>query len=315
MFPEPLGYVFYKSLHFIYTSKINRAKKLLSRLPFDKAKIELDLRRLDINLTPTLFLNPYDEGISADLFAWRFREPVNTYMIYNFLQKEKRNIDAVIDIGSNIGYFALLESISKVPLILAIEPIPETFRILQKNLESRNAKALNVAISKKRGTMTMYVPIKLNLATAIRDAVTVEAPLKYTIKIQALRMKDIMKDERLESGNVVVRMDLEGYEKIIIDDIPNSVYALLFEFHSPLLKYNQSKLLIEKLKKKGFQIEYLLIDPKGLEPMVKLLGIKAFLRLYEKRANKPIFHYPSPNIIERTIRKQKTCPHIFARRK
>ena len=121
-----------------YKWKIEKAKEKLSRLPAEKAAVELDFKSLDMVSKVnehTLFLNPMDEGLSAQLYSWRFREPLNTHFLSKFIVDEEQNIDAVIDIGSNIGYFPLVEIVSGAPQVIAIEPVPETYLFLKKNLE------------------------------------------------------------------------------------------------------------------------------------------------------------------------------------
>ena len=68
--------------------KIEKAKEELSRLPIEKAAIELDFKSLDVVpkvKDKTLYLNPMDEGLSAQLYAWRLREPINTHFLCDFI--------------------------------------------------------------------------------------------------------------------------------------------------------------------------------------------------------------------------------------
>jgi len=60
-------------LAYFHKLKIKKAKEKLSRLPAEKAAIELDFKSLDV--VPkvneqTLYLNPMDEGLSAQIYAW-----------------------------------------------------------------------------------------------------------------------------------------------------------------------------------------------------------------------------------------------------
>ena len=89
-----------------------RSLKKLCELSTEEAKVELDFKWLHILAETrdyTLYLNPNDERLSVDLYAWKFREQINTYMLSKFISEEKENIDTVLDIGSNIGYFPLME--------------------------------------------------------------------------------------------------------------------------------------------------------------------------------------------------------------
>jgi len=201
---------------------IEKAKEKLSRLPIEKAAIELDFKSLDV--VPkvnerTLYLNPMDEGLSAQLYAWRLREPINTYFLCDFIAHEERNMDAVIDIGGNIGYFPLVEIVSGAPQVIAIEPVPETYIFLKKNMERfDNIRTLNVAVSDKKETVKMYIPSQRNLATIFGDTdylKMVKATINEILDLQALPLEDILKTENMNGKRALIRMDVEGFEKNI----------------------------------------------------------------------------------------------------
>jgi len=302
-----------KILKSLYFKKINEAKKALSMLPPEKAKIYIDYETLGMRLPKRdFFVNPNDEGISADLYAYKFREPVNTHMIYDFLSSEKDNIDVVIDIGSNIGYFAFLESLCGFSVI-AVEPVPETVHVLKRNLGPHD-KLLNVAVANRKGKERLYVPTKRNVATLIKDAATIEAPLEYIIDVPTVTVTGLIKEEMLETANVVLRMDIEGYEEEVLQGIPKSVYAILFELHPHILGVEMSKRLIRNLQSGGFSIEHLIIDPKGAAPLVNLFGLKLFIRLCEIKGSKRVYTNPTINEIDSVIQSPTVCPHIFAKR-
>jgi len=133
--------------------------------------------------------------------------------------------------------------------------------------------------------------------------------------VQATTLKKIIKQENLENANVVVRMDLEGYEKKVIDTLPDNIYALLFEFHIPVLGYQESKQLLQTIKKNGFDIEYLIDNPKGYTPVVKYTSLKTYLQLSNIIGKKRLYYRPKQAVIERLLRAGKACPEILAKRK
>src|SRR3989344_4906353 len=67
-----------------------------------------------------------DEGISADLALDGVREPMSTKTV----KEEVKHGYTVIEIGANIGYYALMESglVGNRGRIYAIEPSPNNFR-------------------------------------------------------------------------------------------------------------------------------------------------------------------------------------------
>ena len=313
-----MGYLS-KALVRYYGWKAEKAKRKLKKLPLSEAKIKLDLKSLHI--TPkgtencTLYLNPLDEGLSVDLYVWGFREPMNTFLLHKFMEDEKENIDAVIDVGSNIGYFPLIEMISEAKQIIAIEPIKETFLILQRNMkEFKNVKALNIAISDKNEIVKMTVPEKLNLAKVLRDEAEEETSEK-TMDIHAFPLRDIIESEGLKGANVLVRMDVEGFEKVILREIPDEVYGLSFELHSDIMSFHDSFGLIEKLLRLNYRIKIAsryASARAALYPLIKRFGLNNALSIYQKLSSKRRLALEHDfNSIVNWI-KQKEYIHIFA---
>ncbi len=299
--------------------KIEKAKEKLSRLPLEKAVIELDFKSLDVVPKVNerrLYLNPRDEGLSAQLYAWKLREPINTHFLCDFIAHEERNMDAIIDIGGNIGYFPLIEIVSGAPKVIAIEPVPETYTFLKKNMERfDNIRTLNVAVSDKKEKVKMYVPSQRNLATIFGDTdylKMAKATIKEIVEVQALPLEDILKTENLKGKRALIRMDIEGFEKNITKKLPDEIYALSFELHAPILGYDSTTALIENLRKSGYKIRLMIRELDGIGPIVKLLGVKKALRFYESLVETRVFHEPSMSLVKEVIKKQKENPHIFA---
>ena len=98
-------------------------------------------RNLDLSESKEIEINNYkmktianDKGISSELLIYGNHEPLTTKII---LEELSENMNCV-DIGSNIGYYAVIESnmIGESGKIFAIEPSPINFPILKLNLDS-----------------------------------------------------------------------------------------------------------------------------------------------------------------------------------
>jgi FkbM family methyltransferase len=294
-------------------NQLRKSYEKFSQLSSEEAKIVLDLKKLGIPHNPELFINPEDKGLSAQLYAWGFREPVNTVCIYNFLRREKNKIDALIDIGANIGYFSIIAHISQIENIIAIEPVPQTFDVLRKNTKKRKIRTLNIAISNKTGKIKMYIPDKFNLAIPIPSEINGKR-LKNIVTVEAKSIEEIMQQENLESSKVILRMDIEGYEKKVIDALPDNIYALIFEFHIPILGAKKSKELLYTLKNKGFSIEYLVDNPKGYEQIVKYTTFEIYLKLFEMMGKRRLYYRPKKLVLDQLIEAGKACPEIIAKK-
>lgn len=302
-----------------YKRKIQKAKEKLIDLPAEQASVKLDFKSLEITSKLgeyKFYLNPMDEGLSAQLYAWKFREPLNTHFLSRFISNEKQNIDIVVDIGSNIGYFPLIEIVSGAPQVIAIEPIPETYLFLKKNLDRfENTRMLNIAVSDKKEIVKMYVPTQMNLATIFVNTAYLkmaEASIKEIVDVQALTFEDLLETENLAGMNVLIRMDIEGFEKNVVKKLPEEVYGLSFELHSYILGYYETTALMKKLRRLGYKVQLMVRELGKLAPIIKFLGVRRALRLYESLVGTRVFYEPSIEIIKNTIKEQRENPHIFA---
>ena len=101
----------------------------------------------------TMFLNPSDGIISAEIARAHFYELDVTPVFESYLSGAK----VVVDAGANIGWFTLVAG-KKAPtgaVVLAFEPNATNFWYLAKSIEANhfsNVKTFNVALSDRVGT-------------------------------------------------------------------------------------------------------------------------------------------------------------------
>ncbi len=161
----------------------------------------------------------------------------------------------------------------------------------------------------------MYVPKKRNLATILVNKAYLkmaETAINEIMDVPSLSLENVLETENLRGTNVLIRMDIEGFEKNIVGKLPDDVYGLSFELHSYILGYHSATALIEKLRERGYEIQMMIRELDGLAPTIRLLGLKKALRLYESLVETRVFHNPSMHLIKNTIKKQRENPHIFA---
>ncbi len=296
------------------------AKKKLSKLSIDEAKVRLDLKAVNIKekWDHNLHLNPEDEGISTDLYAWRYREPLYINMLYNFLKKENDNIDCVADIGSNIGYFPFLELISTTKKILAIEPVSETFQLLKKNVERfKNVTAINIAISNKKEELQIHIPNQANLATMLVDNLKFDPGMfvKKIENVQALSIKDLVESYGLQNSNIVLRMDVEGFEEKILREIPKEVYGITYELHPRFAGDEVPADLLERIIGNGFRLwgaaQSQLV---GVVVLTRYMGLSRAVKLFKRMTNKQQIFLEEDLKDLKTVRKlviEGQCTHMF----
>ncbi|HEU6441172.1 MAG TPA: FkbM family methyltransferase [Microvirga sp.] len=137
-----------------------------------------------------------------------------------------------IDVGSNVGWYALLVARKVAPSarILAVEPQPEIFDRLVHNIRLNpfgTIKAVACAVADKTGELTLFLD-PLNKGEA--SLKIVNSSQTDTIRVPAVTLLDLVKREgftRLDA----VKLDVEGAEDLILDpffrDAPDALYPSL----------------------------------------------------------------------------------------
>jgi FkbM family methyltransferase len=259
----------------------------------------------------TLEVNPRDEGLSTQLYALRFREPLNMCILSRFIRDHK--FDTVVDVGSNVGFFPLVEHASNAKSIVAIEPVPETYKFLVENTKRyRNISTYNFAVGSKSGTALMYVPNYRNLATLVGDAVPKNMEMQNAFRLEKTIKVKVESLKKFVTGydHVLVRMDIEGYEKEVTKTLPIEVHGLAFEMHSYILGVNGAYDLIKNLWQQGFKIETYITGHGGsFSTLTKVLGIENATKLYSLTGKKFVHHNPTKNSVKKLIAHNG---HVFA---
>lgn len=192
-------------------------------------------------------LNMNDTGIHRDLFLDGIREPVATAEIMSILSKD----DVVLEIGANIGYYALIEArICKH--VYAVEPHPDNVRSLERHVELNNYKNIEihpVAIGSHTGTAALNVSDKSNWHTFVeRKGKTRQ------IEVPMFRGDDFLKDKRPVN---FLRMDVEGYELEVLKGLKetlgdNHLKRIFLELHGDVLATEEIQKLLDILKNSSF---------------------------------------------------------------
>jgi FkbM family methyltransferase len=214
-----------------------------------------------------MYLDLADEGISHDLIIDGIREANS---VETFKQEVKEG-DVVVDIGANIGYYALLEArlVGNNGKIYAIEPVRQNVELLRKNIEINgysNIMSYELAIGDVNGVNSMYITKQRNKHT-FREVVGTRKEKYVTgkIDVEVVTLDDFLQNKLYPN---VIRMDVEGYEYQIIKGMKNTLQKKLplkifVEFHFHLLKQHESIEILETLKDAGFRLADVALD-KGL---------------------------------------------------
>lgn len=277
----------------------------------NKNKLKIKLKLKKIGLPEQSFnLNPQDEGLSNQLLKYGIREPINSYFLVKEMKSRKPH---VLDVGGNIGYFPIIEALSNVESISVYEPVKENFEYLLKNLAPfNNVKCYNKGIGEKNKTTKIYITNRRNNACVEPCYQYMEEnsiTIKQTEEIQLVTLADACQE--IQGTNILCRMDVEGYEKKILTNIPEKIRGLSFEFHTKIIGRIQSIELINKLEREGFQITLMTRELEGMMRLFKIFGFTLF-KIYNQFKEKRIYHYPTKTEIIKIIKLMRENPHIFA---
>jgi len=237
---------------------------------------KIDFKVLGLGGDKKLLLNPNDRGFSREFHSYGFREPLNTMFIYKIV-KEKKPI--ILDIGSNLGYFALIELEAGAKHVIAVEPVPETFRFLCENLKGYdNVTPLNLLVSDKEEISEFYIGDELNRSSLLPDFTEdLGCKIKEKLTIKTLPLSRLVK----EYGANMIRMDVEGYEyRILSGKIDDQITTICMEFHVPLFQKNEAISLLKNLFNQGFKSRFFIRTLfYQYYPFLVTLGVSPTLKL------------------------------------
>ncbi len=150
------------------------------------------------------FASKGDGGMVGNIYFGLYEFYESMFLIH-FLREE----DTFLDVGANIGHYALLASgISKCNTI-AIEPVPSTFKRLNKQIELNKLGA-------KIKTMNIGVADKLDYLFFSTDKSTmnkvVENTYKGAVKVEVKTIDSLDNSDAFK----LLKIDVEGFEKFVL---------------------------------------------------------------------------------------------------
>jgi len=191
-----------------------------------------------------------DKGLSQQLFISNYREPECTRLVKKLVKPQM----TIYDIGANMGYYALMESmlVGKKGKVYAIEPSQENYKHLTENCELNkcsNIELYKMLIGNKTELSKLYISDKLNWCSVMKKTENYEEVPMYTF------------DEFIKGKENpdFIRMDVEGYEYHVVDGMKQFLQSkkpclMSMEIHPKIIHENKLdiKVMYKKLFESGF---------------------------------------------------------------
>ena len=166
----------------------------------------------------------------------------------------------VFDAGANEGYYTIGMKQNNPSLkIISVEPVPETFKMLKKNINTNKLKniiPINKALSFSNKKISMdFVPE----ATMIASKNILAQPRSWLdkkrikkVKVQGITLTKLCKQLKINSIDIL-KLDVEGAELDILKggkEMLPKIKKIIIEWHSKKLKKQCTQLL----QKNGFKL-------------------------------------------------------------
>jgi FkbM family methyltransferase len=229
---------------------------------------------VEINNRYKMYLDLNDRGICEVLTLYKTRESFST----DYIQKIVTDDMIVIDIGANIGYYALMESqLASKGHVYAIEPDPRNFKLLTKNMGLNNCKnvsAYNFAIGSEKNYLDLNIYDCCNYSSFIH---TPKGKVLDTVRVQVIPL-DMFIESNLTAKPHFIRMDVEGFEYEILRGSTVTLQTvspliICIEMHPHLMSKEHTLECIKIMKENNFEIKAIFREV-GLSSELKHIGLK-----------------------------------------
>ena len=241
-----------------------------------------------------LHLDTRDRGLSRTLLLFGQRE-VDHYLMLHAVLKPGMN---VLDIGANIGYYTIMESIAIGPSgsITAVEPMPSNIEMLCKNLllnHIENVEVVHGAVSTHTGFGQMFMSTHSNLHTFHNEGSAAKSLNSQPIEVPTFTLNDVVNSKAQPH---LIRMDVEGHEVEILSQLvqltknngisPN----VIFETHlSRYTKQNDFAPVLRELFDVGYRVVKAASSNESGTKKVSALGYKGSEPFYSDFGHRVIF--------------------------
>jgi FkbM family methyltransferase len=177
-----------------------------------------------------LVVEPGMTGATGNIYCG-LHEFNDMALLLHFLREE----DSFVDVGANIGSYSVLAAAVCQCKVIALEPVPETFKKLERNLRMNRIESLVDARQMAAGESAGSIRFTADLDTANKVA-----PAGYAGRI--IEVPGVPLDALVADFPAAMwKVDVEGFEEAVLRGAPNvlnqeSLLVVLLEGDSPMIE-------------------------------------------------------------------------------
>lgn len=219
----------------------------LTKVPLIRRLLKNTVVKTNI-LGNTMYLNVVDGGLHRRLLLSGIREEEHTKQIQQNIKPGMRGID----LGANVGYFALMEAslVGDSGRVYCIEPEPKNLRLLHKNISANGLGGImsvsGCLVGDHNSTERLYLSEFGNV-----HSVSSARNTKGFVEVPMVTLDHFMDQHELRPEDIdFIRMDIEGYEVMAFQGMKKLMesktpFKIFMEFHP--MYYSEWGWTFEKL--------------------------------------------------------------------
>lgn len=168
---------------------------------------------------------PWHYGFSANVYCGLLE-----FNDMSFLMHALRPDDLFVDIGANRGSYTVLAGAAIGANVIAVEPVPDTFKSLQANVNlngmADRVECFNIGLGDQKGELVFTA----DASDCVNHVVIDGESVGETVVVPVRRLDDLIGDR----SPFLIKMDVEGYEWFVLQGgqqvlEKNSLQAIIIE--------------------------------------------------------------------------------------
>ncbi|TSC63122.1 MAG: FkbM family methyltransferase [Parcubacteria group bacterium Gr01-1014_48] len=174
---------------------------------------------------------------------------------------ELPNQGVILDVGAHIGVFSLLAALKTRAHIFALEPVPENFAIVQKNIVLNNLAhritACEIALGGNTGTEKIFLNSINSAGHGFAPPKALASVMMKSINVQVKKLEDFLNEQHIREV-AFMKCDIEGSEyAMLFNTFPEcflKIKRIVVELHTnPPYVYEDAKIFLDRM---GYTTEW-----------------------------------------------------------